>query len=251
MREQIAVLDGLGMFGPYEAEMSDPYVQDYRAFSSDIVTPVPGNGQNYTGGSDWFEGAPTRLQQEGLANLNGLGMDPHGYAGSRVGPVPGNGQNYSGGSSWFPGAPTRLQQEGLASGLSIEEVPGWAGERYMPVPGGGANYTGGSDWAPGFPTSISSQGLVGLGRLRGMSGAQLRAWARCGVLMAMRRIGVSRTSGDIATMVERIVRSDWPRGVDMTQRSVAYLAALYTARAVGATMADARRIAASGALLCT
>ena len=84
MREQIAVLDGIE------------------------VSPVPGDGQNYTGGSDWFPGAPYRLQQEGLAGyLAAFGALP-------TSPVPGDGQNYTGGSDWFPGAPYRLQQEGLA-----------------------------------------------------------------------------------------------------------------------------------------
>lgn len=249
MREQIAVLDGLSGLG-----MSDPYVQDYSGYVSErSITPVPGNGQNYTGGSDWFPGAPTSLQQEGLANLNGLGMDPYGYASETVGPVPGGGQNYGGGSSWAPGFPTMPSSEGLASGLSVEEVPGYAGSRYTPVPGGGANYTGGSDWFPGAPTSVSSQGLVGvrgLGRLRGVSDAAVRGWARCGVLSAMRLVGVSRTMGDIERVIGTMMTLGWPRGVELTQKNVSYLAALYTARRVGASMAQARTIALRAMVAC-
>ena len=186
MREQIAMLDGLSGLG-----VSDPYVQDYSGYDSmRETTPVPGGGQNRTGGADWFDRAPYMLQQEGLAGLGALSMEPYGYAGSRTGPVPGNGQNYNGGSSWAPGFPTMPSSEGLASGaLTMDEVPGYAGRVITPVPGNGQNYTGGADWAPGFPTSVSSRGLVALRRLqhhphdrRGAFGGRHRSHRRVGDL---------------------------------------------------------------------
>lgn len=245
MREQIAVLDGLNGLG-----MSDPYAQDYSGFDSvRETTPVPGGGQNYTGGSDWFERAPYRLQQEGLAGLG----NPGGYAGGRTGPVPGNGQNYTGGSSWAEGFPTLPSSEGLAASLTIDEVPGWAGSSVSPVPGGGANYTGGSDWAEGFPTAISSQGLVGLrgmARLRGVGPDMLRSWASCGVINAIRMIGVSRAMGDVAATVDRVMRLGFPRRAALNAKSVSYMAALYTARQVGANMAQARKIARRAMAAC-
>jgi len=247
MREQIAVLDGLSGFG-----MSDPYVQDYSAFDADsMTTPVPGNGQNFTGGSNWFDAAPYRLQQEGLAGLGALGMDPvGGYAGSRIGPVPGNGQNYTGGSSWASGFPTMPSSEGLAASLSIEEVPGYAGRTITPVPGGGANYTGGSDWASYFPTSVSSQGLVGVAALRGVSASQVRLWAACGVLNAMRAIGVSRTMGDVGRTVNSFMSLGFPRSAAMNAKSISYMAAMFTARRVGANAKQARDIARRAAASC-
>lgn len=245
MREQIAVLDGLNGLG-----MSDPYTQDYSGFDSvKETTPVPGGGQNYTGGSDWFERAPYRLQQEGLAGLRGLG-NPGGYAGSRTGPVPGNGQNYTGGSSWAEGFPTMPSSEGLAASLTIDEVPGWAGSSVSPVPGGGANYTGGSDWAEGFPTAISSQGLVGLASLRGVRPDMLRSWAGCGVINAIRIIGISRAMGDVSATVERVMRLGFPRRTALNAKSVSYMAALYTARQVGANVAQARSIARRASAAC-
>ena len=148
MREQIAVLDGLASY-------------DYP------TSPVPGDGQNYSGGSNWFPGAPYRLQQEGLAGFRSSSL-----VAERVSPVPGNGQNYSGGSDWFPGAPYVLQQEGLAS----YNYP------TSPVPGDGQNYSGGSNWCPGAPYRLQQEGLAGLrrraGGLRGLPCAEtyLRAF---------------------------------------------------------------------------
>lgn len=247
MREQIAMLDGLSGLG-----MSDPYVQDYSGYDSmRETTPVPGGGQNYTGGADWFDRAPYMLQQEGLAGLGALSMEPYGYAGSRTGPVPGNGQNHNGGSSWAPGFPTMPSSEGLASGaLTMDEVPGYAGRVITPVPGNGQNYTGGADWAPGFPTAVSSRGLVGLGRLNGISPMSLRAWARCGVYSTIRMIGVSRTVGDIPRIVEAVIALGWPRGTVLNAKNVSYLAALYTARRVGANDAQARTIARRAMAAC-
>lgn len=244
MREQIAVLDGLSGLG-----MSDPYVQDYSGYVSErSITPVPGNGQNYTGGSDWFPGAPTSLQQEGLANLNGLGMDPYGYAGETVGPVPGGGQNYGGGSSWAPGFPTMPSSEGLASGLSVEEVPGYAGSRYTPVPGGGANYTGGSDWFPGAPTSVSSQGLVGLARLRDVDPVAVREWATCGVWVAARLLGQPREWA--ARMSRTVYALGFPRRVPLNRDSVAYMAAYYAASRSGIAAKHWRSVALRAVTEC-
>ena len=48
-------------------------VEAVPGYAGRAYTPVPGNGQNYTGGSDWFPGAPTRLPGEGLVGLRGLG----------------------------------------------------------------------------------------------------------------------------------------------------------------------------------
>lgn len=258
MREQIAVLDGLSGLG-----MSDPYVQDYSGYVSErSITPVPGNGQNYTGGSDWFPGAPTSLQQEGLANLNGLGMDPYGYAGETVGPVPGGGQNYGGGSSWAPGFPTMPSSEGLASGLSVEEVPGYAGSRYTPVPGGGANYTGGSDWFPGAPTSVSSQGLVGLAglaHLRGVSDATLLAWIACGAVFAWRLLVDSRQAqrrlaaqglGSPAKIVARVRALGFPRRVALTRQNVVYYTALYVLVQAGVNLKIASDAARRAPVAC-
>lgn len=243
MREQIAVLDGLNGLG-----MSDPYTQDYSGFDSvKETTPVPGGGQNYTGGSDWFERAPYRLQQEGLAGLRGLG-NPGGYAGSRTGPVPGNGQNYTGGSSWAEGFPTMPSSEGLAASLTIDEVPGWAGSSVSPVPGGGANYTGGSDWAEGFPTAISSQGLVGLAGFRGVSETQLRSWVTCGVTSAVRQLGQPRSFA--VRMIAEVLRLGFSSRTAMTRKSVAYMAAYYVARNSGISPAFWRTVALRASAAC-
>ena len=229
MREQIAMLDGLSGLG-----MSDPYVQDYSGYDSmRETTPVPGGGQNRTGGADWFDRAPYMLQQEGLAGLGALSMEPYGYAGSRTGPVPGNGQNYNGGSSWAPGFPTMPSSEGLASGaLTMDEVPGYAGRVITPVPGNGQNYTGGADWAPGFPTAVSSRGLVGLGRLSEASKiheSAVRAWARCGVVNANRLLGGRLLPREIENYVSRMMVLGWPRRVVLNAKNISYLAALMTA----------------------
>lgn len=244
MREQIAMLDGLSGLG-----MADPYVQDYSGFDSmRETTPVPGGGQNYTGGSDWFDRAPYMLQQEGLAGLGALSMEPYGYAGSRIGPVPGNGQNYTGGSSWASGFPTMPSSEGLAGSLSIDEVPGYAGSTVTPVPGGGANYTGGSDWAPYFPTKVSSQGLVGLGRLRDVDLVAVREWANCGVWAVARSLGQTR---EWAARMSRLVYAlGFPRRVPLNRDSVAYMAAYYAASRSGIAAKHWRPVALRAVTAC-
>lgn len=242
MREQIAMLDGLG-------KMADPYVQDYSEFSAARdITPVPGGGQNYTGGSDWFPEAPYRLQQEGLAGLGSMGVDA--WAGGSFTPEPGNGALYVGGSNWYPGAPTKVSSEGLAGSMTIERVPGWAGRSVSPVPGNGQNYTGGSDWDPFFPTKVSSEGLVGLGRLRGVAPSKLRAWVMCGVSRAMAIIGISRSAGDVGLVADQAIRLGFPRGTAMNARTVSALAAIYTARRVGATEKQAAAIGRRAASMC-
>jgi hypothetical protein len=193
--EQIAVLDGL-----------------------ELTTPVPGEGQNYSGGSSWAPGFPYRLQQDGLASyLAAFASD-----GQVVTPVPGEGQNYSGGSAWFPGAPYRLQQEGLAGSSNIEM------EVVTPVPGGGQNYSGGSSWAPGVPYRLQQDGLAG---------AALR-----GSLAALRESRVPDAARRAQGMANRAMASlpAWARG---STGAAAYFAAFYTATMLGQTPDQARATA--------
>jgi hypothetical protein len=196
--EQIAVLDGLG---------------DYD------VNPVPGGGQNYTGGSDWFPGAPYRLQQEGLAGGSTMEMEI-------VTPVPGEGQNYSGGSSWSPGFPYRLQQDGLAGGSTMEM------EVVTPVPGGGQNYSGGSNWFPGAPYRLQQDGLAG---------AALR-----GALTSLRETTPGAPQAQTMARARGMAKQAlaalpaWARG---SVGAVAYFSALYTAMQLGQSMEQARSTA--------
>lgn len=249
MREQIAVLDGIHGLG-----MADPYAQDYSGFDGPReYTPVPGGGQNRTGGSDWASSFPYKLQQEGLANISSLGMDSaDSYAGSDYTPVPGGGALYSGGSNWHPRTPTLPSSEGLASTLGIEEVPGWAGNAYTPVPGGGANYTGGSNWKTEFPTKIPSEGLVGY-RGRGLRGlgdvAMMSRGAACGIMTALRLTGRSMTKSQIQVMM-RIVMQQLPLNVARTPKAASYFGALQIARSSGLSMAAARDIARRAMQMC-
>lgn len=245
--EQIAVLDGLGNY------LSPTYGQDYSEFSrAREVTPVPGGGQNYTGGSDWFSRAPYRLQQEGLAGIGSLGVEPGGWDGHSWTPEPSSGANYQGGSNWHPYAPTTVSSEGLAGSLSIDVVPGYAGSSETPVPGNGANYTGGSDWTPGFPTTVSSNGLVGT-RMRGLGGPvpapssrdfmsaarysertmrDVKRWISCAATSALSMIygqtlqGRMPSSALVNQWSTRIYALGFSRGVALTRDNVMYYTAL-------------------------
>lgn len=245
MREQIAVLDGMSV------------VAD-GGYGGREFTPEAGAGANYGGGSSWHPFNPTLPSSEGLAGgvgglSNALSLSIENYGGREFSPEAGGGANYGGGSNWHPYNPTVPSSEGLAGGLSIESVPGYAGSTVTPVPGGGANYTGGSDWSQDFPTAVSSRGLVGLrglAQMRGVSASVLRRWVACGVLGAIRIIGITRTSGDVERIVSAVMSSGFPRRVPLTGASVGYLAALYTARRVSVPMAAATRVAAQASGAC-
>ncbi len=87
LRDTIAVLDGL---------------------AGSFLSPSGSGGANYSGGSDWYPGAPVYPSSEGLAG--GYTVDV-----MRRNPSGSNGANYSGGSDWFPGAPVYPSSEGLAA----------------------------------------------------------------------------------------------------------------------------------------
>lgn len=76
----------------------------------DGINPSGSAGGNYSGGSSWYEGAPTYPSSEGLAALA-----PQGYEITAVNPSASGGANYSGGSSWAPGFPLYPSSQGLAS----------------------------------------------------------------------------------------------------------------------------------------
>jgi len=89
------------------------------------INPSGSGGANYSGGSDFYAGAPTMPSSEGLAALErafgSAGRVPRqpyqanaGYAGSQINPSGSGGANYSGGSDFYPGAPTMPSSEGLA-----------------------------------------------------------------------------------------------------------------------------------------
>lgn len=241
MREQIAVLDGLG-------SLVD------AGWAGREYTPEPAGGANYEGGSNWHPFTPTLPSSEGLAGLGSLGMDAAGYAGQEYQPEAGGGANYGGGSSWHPYNPTLPSSEGLAGSLSIDRVPGWAGSTVVPEPGNGQNYTGGSDWFPGAPTRLPSEGLARVrGGLRGLGrigDTAVRRWAACGVVNAMRIIRISRTSGDVEKTVASIMSLGFPRNVPLNAASIAYISAFYVARRVSVPEAAARDIARRCSAMC-
>lgn len=74
------------------------------------MNPSGSGGANYSGGSDYYPGAPTLQSSEGLARVLG------GYEVTRQrNPSGSGGANYSGGSDFYPGAPTYPSSEGLAT----------------------------------------------------------------------------------------------------------------------------------------
>ena len=70
------------------------------------MTPVPGGGQNYSGGSSWAPGFPYRLQQEGLA-------------GARLGALAALR------SAGVPARQAAVQSRGMAS-RAMASLPSWA-----------------------------------------------------------------------------------------------------------------------------
>lgn len=74
------------------------------------LNPSGSGGANYSGGSDYYPGAPTTQSSEGLARVLG------GYEVTRTrrNVSASGGANYSGGSDFAPGFPTMPSSEGLA-----------------------------------------------------------------------------------------------------------------------------------------
>ncbi len=115
----------------------------------DGLNPSASGGATYSGGSDWFPGAPTYPSGEsGLAG----GYEVQTIRRS-LNPSGSGGANCSGGSDWFPGAPTYPSGEsGLASGMA-------------PL-------------AYGRQPALSGRTPLGYGRQPALSGGKCVGWSR-------------------------------------------------------------------------
>jgi len=133
MPDMIAVLDGLA-----------------------ALNPSGSGGANYSGGSDFFPGAPTLPSSGGLAAL-----DPRWFPRQQFASIE---EAYSaqGVDGDAPQMPDDYGQylAAFAAGSSFTATRG-ADSHLNPSGSGGANYSGGSDFFPGAPTLPSSGGLAG------------------------------------------------------------------------------------------
>lgn len=151
--DMIAVLDGL---------MPNPNTN--AGYAGSQINPSGSGGANYSGGSDFYPGAPTLPSSEGLAGMEQGWMQDNTPQAQPV-------DEYAGYLAAFSASPyvvTGDSGDGDAAamtgyqGRSFNTQAGYVGQQVNPSGSAGANYSGGSSFYAGAPTLPPSEGLAAL-----------------------------------------------------------------------------------------